>query len=633
MKKVLPILLITSLVLLSSCSDDKVEEIVVEKTPYTVETTTVENLPTFVNIEKTGRISWTQEISVSSNASWKVELINFSEGQKVTKWQTVVSLSDSVSNLWIKVSQAKNTLSNSNLAYENTKSNNNKSLEDAKLTLEKAKNKVELTKSTNANNIALSKANMESSDLSNPASNASITLAKAEENLKKLKVDYNKTIQDNVDTLNSMISNTNVQYNDFKILFSDSLNDYDEILWITSGKRNLNDSYEDYLWALRTSTLVDAKTLFIKVNEEKDKYLKILPVGQNITEDNIKEVLNKIEEGYSVLNNLIEVNDVMFKNSVNTDTDLAWVIATSKWHETNSQSKTAAFISFKNNSTSFLNTYKTTEQSLLLNLQLQEKELETSKLVSAKNDSDSKINYNQVVSSSSDNLKDAEITVKNAEISLTNIINSNDISLKQALNQIETSKNNLLESQKEYNKLFITSPINWIISDIFVDKGEEVGNSTAIFKVVSDSNREIEISVPESELSFISVGKEVDISTNGKNVKWKIISVSNVADKNLNYKVIISLDDNLSFIWGTVNVSIKSESTNILIPLKYVTTLTNNKWYIYTLKDWLPTKYNVNLWKVWSDKITILDEIPKDTLIITTDMENYDANKFNIVIK
>lgn len=628
-KKIISLILVSALVL-SSCWKEEETNVAVEKIPFNVEYVSSSDLSKEVKVEKVWRISGAQDITVNSQTFWKVAVINFVEWESVKKGQVVASLTDTVWNLWIRVAQAKTSLERAKLSYENTKISMDKSISDATIALEQAWNKLELVKATNSNNINLAEWQKSSSDIDNNASQASIDLAKTKDSLDKLEVDLSNTHQSNKDNVNAIINSTKVEIITFSTLYSDVIEELDIILWVTDKNKYLNNDYEDYLWAKVSSTLSDAKIEFNRVYAKKEEYFSLIDSG--VSESNVKEVMEGIQNGYSDLISLLGSVDIMFKNSVEIDWELATPIAAVKWYQTSTQSKNAAFIAFKNSSDSFLNTYKITEKSLALNLELQKKQYESMRLAYAKADNDTKISYNQTVSSSQDALLDAEINLKNAKIALQNIKDRKEVALKQEQNAIDSAELSLTEAQKEYNKLFIKAPISGRLSSIFVDVWQEVSSSSQIFKVVSDSEQEIEISLPEAELSFVSAGKTVSVEVNGKNINWKIVSVSNVADANLNYKATISLDETVNFIGWSVKVSISSESTNLLLPISYVNTLSDNKGYIYVLENDLPVKKDVELWRVWGSSIEILTDLA-DSRVVTTDMTNFDENKFKIVIK
>lgn len=635
MKKIISIVAVSSL-LLASCWGAKTEDISkkTEKIPYNVSFITWEQLWNDFTIEKIGRISGAQEIVVNSQTFWKVDSVKFTEWDQVKAGQVIATLKDTVWNLGIRVEQATNSLKRAELSYENTKASMEKAVSDSKLALDQAYNKLELIKATNKNNLDLAESRLKSVDLDSQDSQASIDLMKMAENIEKMELDLDNQKQSNRDQIDSIISNARIEYITFRTTYSDVMEDLDLILGVTDNNKHLNNDIEDYLGARKDSTYVDAKVEFAEVKDKEDEYLFLDPSSIDNVES-AKEVFTKVEKGYSDLIELLRLNDIMFKNSVETEWALASYIASVKAYEASVQGKYAKFITFKNSSNSFLNTYLTSEKSLILNIELQKKQYESMKLSYEKTDTDTEISYNQTISSNKDNLLSAEIAVENAKVAYENAKKSKDIALSQELNSISTAKLSLAESQKEYAKLFIKAPISGVVSNVYVDEGQEVSSSSKIFKVVSSGKQEIEISLPETELEFTKVWTEVNVLVNSKEIKGKIESISSVADDNLNYKATVSLSENVTFIGWTVKVVIPVKSEKLLLPISLVNTLDSNRGYIYVLTDEseIPSKKEVTLGKVWGDKIEILSEVLDTEKVVTTDMSNFDENKFKIVIK
>ena len=607
------------------------DEKIVEKTPYNIEILSQDNLSKELTIEKVWRIAWAEEIVVNSKTSWKVESIFYKEGQKVSKGQTIVTLSDSILNLWLRVSKARNALDRANISYENTEISTNKAIKDAQLALEQAEIKYNTIAATNKNNLELAKSSMASSDLDDPSSQASIDLRKAEENIKKLELEYKNLLQQNKDQVSTMLSNTELEFISFSTTLKNLVEDSDKLLSVSTENESSNYNIRNYLWAKDEQTYRDARESLGSIINKKQQYLDLL--NSWVSENNILDILSSMKQWYSEMITLTDRIDEMFNQSINTDTVLAQNIAINDWYRTSVQSQNAKLVSFLNSSKSFLNTYKTNEESMSLNIDLQKKQLESLRLSYSKNDNDSSISYNQTITNAEDNLENASIAVKNAKTALQNAKDRKNVLLKQETNAIESAKLSLSEANQEYAKLFIKAPISWTISDIYIDKWQEVSSASQVFKIINVEEQEIEVSLPESELSFVEVGKDVVVKMQDREITWEISTISNVADSNLNYKVNISLDETATNLWASVKVLIDSASENYLLPISIVNTLSSNRGFIYILdEEKTPIKKEVDLWKVWWDRIEVLTDI-SDFEIVTTDMSNFDENKFKIVIK
>jgi multidrug resistance efflux pump len=98
------------------------------------------------------------------------------------------------------------------------------------------------------------------------------------------------------------------------------------------------------------------------------------------------------------------------------------------------------------------------------------------------------------------------------------------------------------DAMTQYNKLSVKAPIAGTIGSIMVDVGQEVANGTPLFTISSTSNQQIEVYLSQDELSYVYLGISVLIRDQQKILSGRIASISSVADANLNYKAIVSLD-------------------------------------------------------------------------------------------
>jgi uncharacterized protein YueI len=192
----------------------------------------------------------------------------------------------------------------------------------------------------------------------------------------------------------------------------------------------------------------------------------------------------------------------------------------------------------------------------------------------------------------------------------------------------------LKEAQRNYNNLFIKSPISWTISEINVDLWQELSSGTPAFKVVSNAKQEVEISLSIGELDHVKLWDKVDIVYQNQTITWTVKSVSKVADANLNYKVVITVDTPVSIIWESVEVIIKFEANNHLLPINIVTTTDWNTWFIYIINSENSLeKKTVEFAQIWGNTLELSSELSEETKIILTEMKNYDENKHNLVVK
>lgn len=192
------------------------------------------------------------------------------------------------------------------------------------------------------------------------------------------------------------------------------------------------------------------------------------------------------------------------------------------------------------------------------------------------------INYKNVISSlDKSTLDQNKLTLSTSQISLTNFqnelslliiqnknnITSSELSVKEALANLELQKanyNSLIASPRDVDlaylrttltqaitnreKAIIKSPINGIVTKVNKKTGELISSAEALIEVLSPKYQ-IEVNVPEIDVTKISVGDKADIELDAienKTFKAQIISINpaaNTIQDVVYYKVVLSILD------------------------------------------------------------------------------------------
>ncbi|MCT4617036.1 MAG: HlyD family efflux transporter periplasmic adaptor subunit [Candidatus Gracilibacteria bacterium] len=637
-KKLIASIIITGL-FLTSCGGGDATEVPEAngegesiKTAYNIETKQLKDFSKTVSIEKNGRISGSQDITLNAQASGRVSKIYKKEGDAVVKGQTVVAMSDTVGNYGIRLEQARNSLNKAKLSYDSSVISLDKAVNDSKLSLDQTETKYESTKQVIKKNLEQAKSNLETSDLTSEDSKASLDIKNQEANLEKAKFDYDTLLKNNQETLDSNKRSLSTQYDTFITSYNNIHEEMDKILGYTSKNQNENDDFQELLGAIKPSTLTEANNEFKILDDNKDKFNSLSL--DTSSDEKFKAVLMEIDGGYKIILDTMDAMDTLIKESLYTDTALASQKQIVTNYVSSSQGNYNGFVTFKNNVTTFLNTYKNNEQSQKLALDIQEKNLQIAKLNSQKTDSDTQISYDQAIANAKDQLKTIETSLATAKTNYENAKKNREITLKQNKAAIVDAEISLKEAQRNYNNLFIKSPISGTISEINVDLGQELSSGTPAFKVVSNAKQEVEISLSIGELDHVKLGDKVDIVYQNQTITGTVKSVSKVADANLNYKVVITVDTPVSIIGESVEVIIKFEANNHLLPINIVTTTDGNTGFIYIINSENSLeKKTVEFAQIWGNTLELSSELSEETKIILTEMKNYDENKHNLVVK
>ncbi|MDD3646083.1 MAG: efflux RND transporter periplasmic adaptor subunit [Candidatus Gracilibacteria bacterium] len=624
MKKIfLSLFLVTLLV---SCSGDSMEDVgnnTSEKQDFFIETKKLSDFLGSFQIKKSGKINPTQDITISSNANGRVGNIFVKEGDRVYVGSNLISMQDTVANYALNLDKARLSVESVEINYEQTKINLDKAVADTKLNLEKLQKDYEILQKTIEENIASAKINLD-----NSITNSNSSLFGTNSGASKAELDYNNLIKSNQEQIRSFETSVHKDYLNLKNLFSDIINFSDRLLGVTELNKNQNDSFENYLGAKNTALKNELENELLKlISFKKEKFDSIESNGFDI--DKLDYILGVGEEGYKLtilfLDKLEDLFDYSVESTELTSSDISTYKITVNTYQTTLQGNYSAFLTFKASVDSFLSTYKNTEDALKKQLDI--------------NEENAQITYNKVLLDSQNQLNSMESAIKNAQINYDNSIKTRDITLQNLENQISIAKNTRSLAQNEYSKLSITSPIVGVVSDIMVDKGQEVNIGMPLIKISSLGDSEINIAVGYNQLDYFKVGKKVIVKYLGNNLEGIISSVSPNADNNLNYKVQILVKSDVKLAGNIVDVYLDVELGKTLLPLGIIKIKSDGLAQINTLSGTILSTQNIYFGEFYGDKIEIKGcvglsaEDCNNLDIVINDMSNFDEEKFKLIIK
>lgn len=580
---------ICSLVLLSlfltSCWEEEIKE--VEKKNFIIETKNISNFNWDYTLEKTWKIGSDQDITLSSQVNGRISVIYKNEWEYVNRWDIILRIEDNIANYGLGLESAKNNLEKAKLNYESTEVKLDKIISDIRRDL---------------NN----------SEIDNSSSTSSLELKKIESSIKKLALDYENMKIWNQEQIMWFKNSMNKDLVNFKSYIDNVIDFSDEILWVTNINKNKNDDFENYLWKKDSDQLRSTEKLLIELIDYRKSELSTVSFDFEWT-TLFKSNIDKINLGYEKITELLEELDQVLDNSVTSvwslsKWEISWFKSQITWYEWSFNANNSSFIGLKNAISSFLETYLNSEDSLLKQIEL----LEQDKRIYIKW-LDFKI---EVTNATLDEaIINKDLTLKNLDI----IITDAEIWYKQSL--------------KQYWKLTVIAPISWTISDILVDEWEEINPGTRLLNVTNNKKWEVEISLTDNELKYVKVWMVVDVIVNNKVEAATITSISKIADSNLNYTTTVSLENNVNLIWNIVVVKIPVIIDNILVPISLIETIWWGKAQIKSLSwTWIENSV-ISLWKIWGNNIEILPWYDQNLDIITSEIKNFDSNKFNLKLK
>ena len=641
MKKTLTLILL-SFLLFSCWEEEKIED-KKEKQDFFVKTQKLSKFWGDYKIKKTWKITSSQDIILSSKASGRISNISVKFWDKVSVGKNLISLSDSVANYWLNLQKTNLWIESSKLNYESTKISLNKTVSDLEINLDKVKKDYENLKKTVEQNLKSSLINLEQSKTSSwVLTTSSIQLDKIKNTIKKSELDYENLKKNNLEQIKSFEITSKNDYLNLKNLFTDIIDFSDNLLWVTDLNKRNNDKFEDYLGRKNSTLLNSTEQDLLKLIEFKKEKFDNLNINE-FEINNLENVFNIAGEGYPkiiiFMDNLEKVLDNSIENIYFNRAQIDGYKSQINWHQTNLSWKYNAFLSFKSTVSKFLNTYKNNEDSNLEQINLLKKDLELTTQNLKISWDNAQIIFDKTVLSNQNLLNSLETQLKTAKLNLSNAKQNRDITLKQLNNSIKLSQNTKSLASKEYSKLFISSPISWVVSEVLVDLWQDVNSGTPLVKLSSLWKNEIEIGLSFWEIYFINIWDKVEINYLWKKLKWNISAISKIADKNLNYKAKISINSKVNISGNIVEVLIPVKLNKKLISLKNIKVKSDWIWEINVLENDKIKKISVKFWKFYWESVEILwckdlkNKECNKLNIITNDVSNFDKDKFKVIKK
>lgn len=638
MKKI--ILLVCCIFFISSCWR---EEVVSEgqKQEFLVE---VKKWDAFVwnfDLKKTGKIRSSQDILLTGTANGRVNSLFVKSWDSVEAGQLLATLEDSVWNYQINLERAQNGVERANLSYESTKIQLEKQLIDTKTQLATLERNYSVLEKDSEQNLIQAKNNYENSVLAGESTTSSLQLQQIDDTIKKLEIDYENQKVTNAQTLSSYKSLLITNFNSLVLILKDVSQMSDEILWVSKLNERKNDDFEDYLWVKdmsqkNQSELQLQELLAVRDGEKIQEYQTLLQSSE-ITEVQVQEIFSFIEANYEKIK--IHLNSI--ETTVNNSTLSVWSLSEAQISQFTAQIDVlqgtfqwyySAFLSYSSWVKTFLQTYLNTQNSLLKSIELQKNEREIQKKRLESSEISASVTYEKTLIGIEDAKAELKTQIETAQRNIENAEKNYDITLRSLENAIREAEIAYKSALKEVSKLSITSPINGTVSDVFLDKWQEINIGTKTFNILSDSTPEVEIAFSSSEKDLIQVWQEVFIDIGVERITWKIYSLSDIADANLNYKSTIVFTSGTVLIGDIANVVIPVTTDTMLVPVNIVTTQGDGQGYIQTLSGTTFAPIRVRLWKVYSDSIEILScsEDCKNLEIVLSDISNFDPTTFVI---
>ena len=193
----------------------------------------------------------------------------------------------------------------------------------------------------------------------------------------------------------------------------------------------------------------------------------------------------------------------------------------------------------------------------------------------------------------------------------------------------ETLKETVNQLNQQLAKTAIRAPFSGVVDDVITEQGSVVAaGQTQIIRMVNLSDMYIETDIPESYITSITKGKDVEVMFPilGKTLDAKIRQTGNfINPANRTFKVEIAVPNKDKSIKPNLTARLKiNDYTNenaILIPQSIISENANGEQYVYVLSDKnedkaTATQVIIETGKTQGDKIEVLSGIEDNALII-----------------
>lgn len=628
MKKIIFIMILSFLVL-SSCSKEQ-EVVTSEKKDFFIDVKKIWDFDNIAYLSKTWKIDSTQNITLNSNANGRVKSILVKNWEAVSEWQLLAILEDNIANYNLNLEVALNSLDASKNALDVTKNN----LSVSENNLEKAKLNYESTKLKLDKSIWDIERSLNNLNTEDDSTSTAIEINKIDNSISRIKIEYDNLVISNNETLSSFKRSLEKEVTVLNNYLSDIIYFSDEILWVTELNKNKNNSYEIYLWAKNSSQKLQSETLLKNLILEKDTKLSNLKI-EITTEDDYKKYIKIIEENYNLINEFLISFDNTLSNTVPSvwaisETQISWYKAQISWYKSTYNWYKSSFLWLSNSIYSFLETYKNTQNSLLKQIENLEKDKNIYLKSLDLNKTTSKSTLDEAISNRELTLKNLDLVIKDAQTAITD----SQTRVRDAEIRVRDAEINYKKALNEVEKLFIKSPISWIIWNILVDRWQEIFSWTPAFNILSEWSKEVTISFNKDELDYVSEWTKAYYKAEWKTFTWTIYSIAKSADENLKYQAKVTMPNDASNIWNILNLSIPITLEHKLLPVNLVKINSFWVWSInYYSTWWTIEKTDVKVWKVYGDEIELLWENDNEISVILNYVDNFDSEKFILKVK
>ncbi len=593
-----------SLLFLASCggqsTDTNTESgVTTEKTDFIVRTDSLGSFGTDISTEKTAVIQADSTLTLGAEANGKISKILVKEGQTVRAGAPIATISDTMNNFDLLLSQARNN--------------------------------IELQKAGNAAQMA----NLEIS-VSNAESNYKKVLQSYNQLLEKTNLQYDNLVDSNNTTLKTYNDSYRSQMSGLDATMTQLLHDADEILGMTSQREYSNKAWEPYLGAATGEGISFSEDAWNKLYGARGVVRARLGEKKNFI-DSPTEDLEVMESAINASKTLADKMLSMLQNSVyggglTREMNAAWL---QRWngYRSSIQGTESQFISWKTQTNSFLENYKQKEIATKLATQ-KNTGMSAEEFNALQKDEKLKLAYQNADLSVREAIDNAKLNVSQAKDAWENAKKIKATTERQLVASLNNAQIGLAQAERNAGKLTVTAPIAGTITKISAEVGQSVSIGTSVAEFAG-SQAQAAIEVDPRVALFLKVGDKVKAVANDQEITGTIASVSTIAGKNLlsSVRIVFPKADKLIGQPVVVKFQISDavHKNSFLLPINAVRIIAEGQGKIETLVDGKIVTHDVQLGAMYGGNVEVFTDLPADTQVVLSDVTQYNSETQKLV--
>ena len=466
----------------------------------------------------------------------------------------------------------------------------------------------------------------------------------------------------NQQQINSFSTNIENIYDDYLDLIDEVNHEADKLLGVTDANSNYNNDFETYLGAKSRSTKIRAEN---KLRESIRKYENLEDQDfEDLSQENIQWKVQDLVDWLVQTRDMLEDIEVTLRNSVTsssfTQTEIDGYKEQFGWYRTNVWSMLSETRTLRNEIDSFFENYIREERMLQRDVDRMESEKEILKDELEQADFDLEIEYERLLLQQEEAIENAEIALENAiddleqarqdkEYTMESLENSVenaqiwlewaeddyqqaqddlDLDLESARSAMNSARIEYQEATEAVENLTVQAPMDGKIKEVHLNEWDEVTEWDLLFDISWDAENQIRISFREKEMDYVREWMDVEIIHQWESHIWRLYSISQTADENLNYSARVRLQEEIPRLWDFATVLVFVDMQSPIIPVNILENLNNNKAYINIYEDGQLRQKEIQIKKIIWEWVVLDTEIEEWTEIITSNMRWYNENDF-----